>query len=35
MAEQQAHGNEAAFRPEDPFLYRLAMAFGIKTKPGQ
>jgi hypothetical protein len=35
MAEQQAHTSETAFKPEEPFLNRLALAFGIKTKPGQ
>lgn len=34
MAEQGGSA-EAAFKPEEPFLLRLALAFGIKTKPGQ
>jgi len=34
MAEQQAQKAEAGFKPQDPFLQRLASVFGIKTKPG-
>jgi hypothetical protein len=35
MAEHQGGTGEAGYKPEDPFLNRLALAFGIKTKPGQ
>lgn len=35
MAEHQGGTGEAGYRPEEPFLNRLALAFGIKTKPGQ
>lgn len=34
MAEHGGQG-EGAYHPEEPFLLRLALAFGIKTKPGQ